>query len=333
MGIYKDRVTIYEVAKAAGVSLATVSRVINNQSNVTLNTKRKVEETIARLGYKPNALAQGLATNRTTNIGIVIPDVNYVHVSNLLSGMIDIGKIYGYQTTLFITKHSTQDTKDVIAKLVTSHVDGAVVFDDGLEQNDIDSIVNYKIPLVLIGNKYEIKDDEKVGSISLNFSSALKEVLTRHYNNGGEKVTFLHSTNEGKMIQEIEKQLTGDLKAEDFEKIVVSDSYHETYLQFLEYFKKVKKGQFVCPRDSLACAVVNAALDLNVRVPEDVEVVSVIGTKYSVVSRPTISSCDLDMYEVGSIAMRMVTKLLKDELKNKYYNFDARYNSRASTKD
>ena len=48
MGIYKDRVTIYEVAKAAGVSLATVSRVINNQSNVTEDTKRWVEETIAR---------------------------------------------------------------------------------------------------------------------------------------------------------------------------------------------------------------------------------------------------------------------------------------------
>ena len=115
MGIYKDRVTIYEVAKAAGVSLATVSRVINNQSHVTPETKRKVEETIARLGYKPNALAQGLATNRTTNIGIVIPDVNYVHISILLSGMVDIGKIYGYQTTLFVTKHSKQDTKDVIA--------------------------------------------------------------------------------------------------------------------------------------------------------------------------------------------------------------------------
>ena len=120
MGIYKDRVTIYEVAKAAGVSLATVSRVINNQSNVTLETKKRVEDTIARLGYKPNALAQGLATNRTTNIGIVIPDVNYVHISNLLSGMIDIGKIYGYQTTLFVTKHSSQDTKEVIAKLLTS---------------------------------------------------------------------------------------------------------------------------------------------------------------------------------------------------------------------
>lgn len=331
MGIYKDRVTIYEVAKAAGVSLATVSRVINNQSNVTLETKKRVEDTIARLGYKPNALAQGLATNRTTNIGIVIPDVNYVHISNLLSGMIDIGKIYGYQTTLFVTKHSSQDTKEVIAKLLTSHVDGAVVFDDELEQSDIETIIKYNIPLVLIGDKFDIKD-EKVGNITLNFASAIKEVINRHYENGGEKVTFLHSTNEGKMIQDIESKITHDLLKDSYEEMLVTDSYHETYLQFIEYFKKVKKGQFVCPRDSLACALTNAAIDSGLKVPEDIEVVSVIGTKYSIVSRPTISSCELDFYDVGSIAMRMVTKLLKDELKNRYYHFDARYNSRSSTR-
>lgn len=331
MGIYKDRVTIYEVAKAAGVSLATVSRVINNQSNVTLETKKRVEDTIARLGYKPNALAQGLATNRTTNIGIVIPDVNYVHISNLLSGMIDIGKIYGYQTTLFVTKHSSQDTKEVIAKLLTSHVDGAVVFDDELEQSDIETIIKYNIPLVLIGDKFDIKD-EKVGNITLNFASAIKEVINRHYENGGEKVTFLHSTNEGKMIQDIESKITHDLLKDSYDEMLVTDSYHETYLQFIEYFKKVKKGQFVCPRDSLACALTNAAIDSGLKVPEDIEVVSVIGTKYSIVSRPTISSCELDFYDVGSIAMRMVTKLLKDELKNRYYHFDARYNSRSSTR-
>ncbi len=67
----KDRVTIYQVAQAAGVSLATVSRVINKQGNVTEATRSRVEETIKRLGYKPSGLAQALATNKTTNIGVV----------------------------------------------------------------------------------------------------------------------------------------------------------------------------------------------------------------------------------------------------------------------
>lgn len=332
MGVYKDRVTIYEVAKAAGVSLATVSRVINNQSNVTEETKRKVEETIARLGYKPNALAQGLATNRTTNIGIVIPDVNYVHISNLLSGMIDIGKIYGYQTTLFVTKHSDQDNKDLISKLIASHVDGAVIFDDQLDETIISQLVNYNLPLVLIGNDYQI-ENEKVGSIYLDFANSLRKVVLAHMKKYDVKPTFVSSSSDGKLIQGLRQEVVKDLSENQFDTIDITDSYHETYFQFVEHFRKVKKGYFICQRDSLACAISNAALDVGLKVPEDVEVISAIGTKYSFIARPTISSCELDMYEVGSIAMRMITKLLKDELKEKKFTFKARFNSRLSTKE
>ena len=88
----KERVTIYEVAKASGVSLATVSRVINKQENVTEATRKKVEETVARLGYKPSAVAQALATNRSTNIGVVIPAANYVYISNMLNGITEAAK-------------------------------------------------------------------------------------------------------------------------------------------------------------------------------------------------------------------------------------------------
>jgi LacI family transcriptional regulator len=330
MGIYKERVTIYEVAKAAGVSLATVSRVINNQSNVRPDTKQKVEETIARLGYKPNALAQGLATNRTTNIGIVIPDVNYVHISNLLSGMIDIGKIYGYQTTLFITKHSKQDTRDVIAKLVTSHVDGAVVFDDELDEEDIANIINYKIPLVVIGRDVI---GEKVGCITIDFAKTLAAALKQAAEEG-KKIEFVKTASSGNMTSRTYEEVASELKEGSYETITITDSYHETYSSFVDYFKKNKDDNkvFVAPRDSLACAIENAATDLGLKVPENVQVVSVFGTKYSYLARPTISSCDIDMYEVGSIAMRMVTKILKDDLKEKKFPFEAKFTSRGSTK-
>ena len=102
----KDRVTIYQVAQAAGVSLATVSRVINKQGNVTESTRNKVEETIRRLGYKPSGLAQALATNKTTNIGVVIPSANYVYISNMLNGISEVAKEKGFVLTLFTTSHS-----------------------------------------------------------------------------------------------------------------------------------------------------------------------------------------------------------------------------------
>ena len=327
MGVYKDRVTIYEVAKAAGVSLATVSRVINNQSNVTPETKKRVEETIQRLGYRPNALAQGLATSRTTNIGIVLSDTNYVHICNLLSGMIDIGKIYGYQTTLFVTKHSADEAKEVISKLITSHVDGAIVFDDELDEADIHNIESYNVPTVIIGNK--VKGD-KIASITLNFKDAIVDFVNKHYRD--ESVQFIRIPNEGKLMRGLEKALEENC-GKKLEVIPCPDSYHEIYSHFVDYFKSIPHGRFICPRDSLACAIQNAALDIGLRVPEDVQVLSIIGTKYSSIARPTISSLEMDMYEVGSIAMRMVTKLLKDELKTRDYAFNSDFVQRASTKE
>ena len=131
----KDRVTIYQVAQAAGVSLATVSRVINKQGNVTEATRLNVEETIKRLGYKPSGLAQALATNKSTNIGVIIPNANYVYISNLLAGISDVAKTKGFVLSLFTTSHSREEALSMIEKVITSHVDGAIIFDDELVQH------------------------------------------------------------------------------------------------------------------------------------------------------------------------------------------------------
>src|SRR5574344_2051998 len=128
----KDRVTIYQVAQAAGVSLATVSRVINKQGNVTETTRRRVEETIKKLGYKPSGLARALATNVTTNIGIVIPSANYVYISNMLNGITEVAKEKGFVLTLFVTSYSRSDAIAMVKKVITSHVDGVIIFDDQL---------------------------------------------------------------------------------------------------------------------------------------------------------------------------------------------------------
>ncbi|MBR3006784.1 MAG: LacI family DNA-binding transcriptional regulator, partial [Erysipelotrichaceae bacterium] len=70
------KVTIYEVAKESNVSLATVSRVINGSTVVKEDTRRRVEEAINKLGYRPNAIAQGLALSRTTTVGLIIPSTS-----------------------------------------------------------------------------------------------------------------------------------------------------------------------------------------------------------------------------------------------------------------
>lgn len=333
--MFKDRVTIYEVAKVAGVSLATVSRVINNHQNVTEKTKKAVNDAIQRLGYKPSALAQGLANSRSTNIGIMIPSTGYSYVSNMLDGMIEVAKIYKYITSIFITKRTKEDSGAVIESLIKSHVDGAVIYDDELGTDEIRSIQNYHIPLIVVGHDME---GDSLGSIIIEYKDPVMDVVKEHMMATKEDDVFiLDVVNQGKMLDEIRDGLLDYAKANNrhIETITLNDSYNIVYPAMKEYFKTHRKGYFVAPRDSLATAVVNAALESGLRIPEDIEVLSAIGSKVSYMTRPEISSFSMDMFKVGSVAVRMLTKLLNENEQSapqKTFRFRATYNKRSTTK-
>lgn len=328
----KDRVTIYEVAIASNVSLATVSRVINNNSNVTEKTRKIVQDTIARLGYKPSRLAQALATNKTTNIGVVIPSANYVYIANMLNGMTDEAKLRGFQLTLFVTNKSKEDALQVVEKVITSHVDGAIIFDDELDQDDIFKLSSYKIPLVVINNNVKA---EKLASINFDYEEKIKEVINQFFIKGNKKMYFLHLHHSGKLLERIEKAfIDAHIKAgKNYGVFSIEDSYRQTYADFLEIFKSTKSGYFLAYRDSLAAAVINAALDSGLKVPEDVEVFSIIGTKYTTIIRPQLSSLHIDLKEVGSKAVVMLSTLMSDEEDATVASFESTFIKRQSTID
>ena len=96
----KVTVTIYDVAREAGVSMATVSRVVNNNPNVKPQTRKKVFEAIERLGYRPNAVARGLASKKTTTVGVVIPDIANANFAEVARGIEDIANMYHYNIIL-----------------------------------------------------------------------------------------------------------------------------------------------------------------------------------------------------------------------------------------
>lgn len=328
----KKRVTIYQVSKESGYSLATVSRVINNKDNVTEETKKKIISVIEKLGYKPSMIAQGLAKSKSANIGIVIPDSMHTYVASMLSGMVDIAKIYGYQTTLFVTSQNKEEVSEVVANVITSNVDGAVVFDDQLSDEDIEKLVNYGTPVSVIGR--EIKK-ENVASIPLDYVSSIKEAVNKHFSNSDDVINFLHINNGSAMMENLERVAKEECeklgKGDKFNTIVVEDSYSKTLEQFKEYFINNKNGFFIAPRDTISCGVANAATYHNLSIPQNISILSIIGTKYSTIVTPRLTSCDIDMYEVGSIAMRMLTKLLNSTLKNKSYPFVSTIQYRDST--
>jgi len=328
----KDRVTIYQVAQTAHVSLATVSRVINKQSNVTEETRKRVEETIKKLGYKPSALAQALATNRSTNIGVIIPAANYVYIANMLNGITEVAKQKGFSITLFTTGHSREEALSMLEKVITAHVDGVIIFDDELDQDDVNNITSYNVPTIVVNNQVTA---ERAGCIIFHLGATLRKIIASYYKNGGDKpVTFLHVHNCGRLLARCEKGYVEEqgVQGKEVNLITCDDSYTKTYDLFLEYFKNNKKGYFIAYRDSIASAVLNAATDSGLKIPEDVEVLSLVGTKYAQIVRPSLTALHIDMAEVGRRSMNMLISLFNKELLDKTAEFSGTYTKRQSTK-
>ena len=92
--------TIYDVARVAGVSMATVSRVVNGNANVKEKTRQKVLEAIAELDYRPNAVARGLASKRTTTVGVILPTITSTYFAAITRGVDDIASMYKYNMIL-----------------------------------------------------------------------------------------------------------------------------------------------------------------------------------------------------------------------------------------
>ncbi len=205
-----NNTTIYDVAGAAKVSLATVSRVMNNPEKVNPETREKVLKVIKELGYRPNAIARGLASRKTTTVGIVLADVSRAATAQLLGGITDIAKKYDYAVKLF-TMAPNEDLKETLRKIVSEQVDGILLLNEELEKEEMEMVINHiqdaQIPLVLCN---VLNTEKDVPTVAIDYETATYEVTKKLLNDGRKNVYF--STTVHRYLSNLSK-LNGYTKA------------------------------------------------------------------------------------------------------------------------
>ncbi|KLA47621.1 hypothetical protein P869_08515, partial [Ligilactobacillus ruminis S23] len=148
----KQTITIYDVAREAAVSMATVSRVVNGNPNVKPATRKKVLEVIDRLDYRPNAVARGLASKKTTTVGVIIPDVTNVYFSSLARGIDDVAAMYKYNIILANSDGNEQKEIQMLNTLLAKQVDGIIFMGNNLTDELRTQFARSKTPIVLAGS-------------------------------------------------------------------------------------------------------------------------------------------------------------------------------------
>ena len=328
------RVTIYDVANEAGVSLATVSRVINGSNVVKAPTRERVQAAIEKLGYKPNAIAQGLALQKTTTIALVIPEASFTYTGQIINGLIDVAKIYSYNIMLHTITEGISDVKDIIEDIIKSNVDGVVLYNDKLMLAEMEELSKYNIPIVVIGNHIK---SENICSVYIDFEKAIYELTLKYLEEGKTKIGIIEdrknryiSTQMKKGAEEAYKKK--GLKFDGYLKIP-SDT-RTSYLFLSDWLKEHKYDLMIGNRDSQAMAILNTAKENNISVPDEMEIVCVIDTKYNSMVRPQISSFSIPSYDLGAVSMRVMTKMLQNDMDfDRHIELSYLFTERQSTKN
>ncbi|HIY57276.1 MAG TPA: catabolite control protein A [Candidatus Tetragenococcus pullicola] len=311
----KQTITIYDVAREANVSMATVSRVVNGNPNVKPTTRKKVLDVIDRLDYRPNAVARGLASKKTTTVGVIIPDVSNMFFASLARGIDDVATMYKYNIILANSDGDAVKEVNVLNNLLAKQVDGVIFMGHHITDEIRGEFSRSKTPVVLAGS---IDPDDQVGSVNIDYQEATKEAVDLLAKNGKEKIAFVS----GALINPINGQnrLSGYKEAlnenslEYNEGLIFEAPYSfKDGLSLVERIINSGANAAVVADDELAIGILDGLLDRGISVPDDFEIITSNNSLLTDVARPKLSTISQPLYDIGAVAMRLLTKMMNKE--------------------
>lgn len=313
-------VTIYDVAREAGVSMATVSRVVNNNPNVKPQTRKKVFEAIERLGYRPNAVARGLASKKTTTVGVVIPDISNTIFSELARGIEDIANMYHYNIILCNADKKKEKEIRVINTLLEKQVDGLLFMGGAVTDEHLQAFKTSSVPIVLCATK---DDNNAFASVDIDHEQAAFDAVNLLIQNGHRNIAMISGTlqdpaNGFARYQGYKRALeAADIPLrEDY--VRIGNYRYESGLEVAKHFLELSERPtaIFAATDEMAIGAMHTLLDSGLRVPEDVSVISVDNIRMASMVRPQLTTVAMPMYDIGAVSMRLLTKLMNKETKD-----------------
>lgn len=301
--------TIKEVAITAGVSVATVSRVLNQNGYVHEDTRKKVDEAIRQLNYTPNEVARSLYKRKSKLIGLLLPDITNPYFPQLARGVEDQMQENEYRLIFGNSDESLQKEMDYIQTFVQNNVVGVI---SSTNDPDAEIYTKLKIPVVFLdrtsNDRPSVYADGREGG-----GIAAREIVQR----GSKRIIVLQGpTHVRPAIDRFEGAI------EVLDKQGVSYSVLETTSFSLtdaedwaqELFRKYPDTDgIIASNDMVASAVLQEAHRLGKRVPEDVQIIGFDDIPLSRLLAPSLSTIHQPAYEMGREAARLLIQLIEGE--------------------
>lgn len=292
----KKRISIKDVARESGVSIGTVSRILNQTGRYSKETEKKVLDVAERLNYERNRLAISLVSNESRTIGILVPDITNEFFANIVKNCEQMLFEAGYASIICNTERSISRENAYTRVLIEQQVEGIIIISSNNNQNTI--LKDNPTPTVFIDRN--LKDENETTVASDHYGGAVlatNYLLKTHYI-PYMVVTRTKSSATVARISAFEDVLQqnkfNNFEEHVFELDLTSNQFMNATPELNAFIKRVfhpgKPIGIFGVNDNVAYMVIRAAKNLNLRIPEDISVIGFDGTYFADISSPTLTT-------------------------------------------
>jgi DNA-binding LacI/PurR family transcriptional regulator len=318
-------ITIKDIAKRAGVSIASVSRCLNDSPLIAVDTKERIKAVIKECQYSRNSIARSFVNQATHTIAFIVDSQNFALFGNpyflqLQYGLEKMLGLRGYYL-MIVNMNSGVHGDNTINKLIAEkRVDG-IILPEVLVKNDIaNTIIERNFPCVVLGKPHE---DTRISWVDLDNVMGGEVATTHLLDHGCKKIVFIGTSF---------KKIFVAQRLEGYKSALMKRNIKCSHDLIFEGYEGKGKGREImntllsmeCPPDGFlfsdnitAFGALSVATERGVKIPEEIQIVSYDDTIVSRIATPEISVVDIDMFELGSQAATMVLEQLEAPSKNK----------------
>lgn len=308
--------TIKDVAKLAGVSISTVSRVMNNSKPVSPEAKRKVLDAINKLDFKPNELARSLVMRKSNLLGVIVSDLGIEYMAQLVRGAEEIGRVYKYDILLSSSYGSEDAINNAIDFLATKQVEGLVIISENISDESLLKLREARMPFVLLDKYYSSKN---LHTVKIDYEKEEYKLIKYLLDSGHENVLLLETKDDNIVkkakIEGYKKAIEENKKKSfviEIDGLTSNDGYN-IGKEVIDLCKKNKISAVACENDEVAIGFIDYCADNGINVPNDLTVTGFGDRSIASIYRPNLTTVAIPYYDIGAIAIRALIKRIKDE--------------------
>lgn len=305
---------IYDIAQEAGVSISTVSRVLNNKKNVSPKTVEKVRDVMKKNNYTPNSNARALVMNSTQTIGIITVDIRGNHYANVAHAVLGVFNKFGYNCLFCNAGRTPEEQQYYIELLLQNKLDGILFVGSVFESSTIERLVKERlsnVPIVMV-NGYI--DAPNIYSVSCKEDEGIADAVEHLCLNGNKKIAFVKSDRPKRSDTIKEDAYLGVINRYGLKPLIyqTEDKITEAVPvteQILDEHPDLDAVMY--STDTMAAGGLKTITSRGLNVPNDVEVIGFNNSDICEILTPTLTSVDNQAEQLGTQAARILYDVME----------------------